>query len=44
MTQTTTKLHCLRCGHTWPTRLTQTKPRSCPACRSYRWDTPKPVR
>lgn len=30
-------LNCLRCGHTWYGR----DPVACPACKSYRWKTPK---
>lgn len=33
-----TKCKCLRCSHVWLSRVD--KPKSCPACRSYRWDIP----
>lgn len=30
-------LTCLRCAHTWiPSK---SRPRACPACKSYSWDT-----
>lgn len=31
------KCTCKKCGYTWESR-TDTKPKSCPACKSYRWD------
>jgi predicted Zn-ribbon and HTH transcriptional regulator len=32
--------HCVRCGYIW--RPIVLEPRSCPKCRSYKWQTPKP--
>lgn len=32
---------CRRCGHQWTQRYINAKPKCCPACKSYRWDTPK---
>jgi len=34
-----TRLTCKRCGHTWTPRIADV--RICPACKSYKWDTPK---
>ena len=31
---------CKRCGYAWMARG-QNKPKSCPACKQYRWDTPR---
>lgn len=32
-------LRCLRCGYEWCSR--KKKPKSCPACKAYQWDTKK---
>lgn len=32
-------LKCLRCGHEWEPR-TSDRPRTCPCCKSYRYDEP----
>ena len=37
-----TMLRCLRCGHQWQPRTPN--PESCPKCKSYEWDSPKPVK
>ena len=29
---------CLRCGHTWASRLLKGEPKACPGCKSYSWD------
>ena len=34
------ELECLRCGHKWRPRG-ESKPKSCPNCKQYSWDTPK---
>ena len=34
-----TKLVCLKCGHTWLSRVDH--PASCPRCKSYTWDQPR---
>jgi uncharacterized OB-fold protein len=31
------RLKCLRCGHEWIPTLP--RPRACPACKNYKWDT-----
>lgn len=31
------KCVCKKCGYDWQT-LRETKPKSCPKCKSYRWD------
>lgn len=31
---------CKHCGHVWTPRTKDT-PKSCPACKSYRWDREK---
>lgn len=33
------KFKCFRCGHQWESRVE--KPSACPACKSYKWQTPK---
>lgn len=34
------KCICVRCGHGWESRIAE-KPRACPSCKSYKWETPK---
>jgi len=34
------KNKCLRCGHEWISRI-ETRAKSCPACKSFRWSIPK---
>jgi rubrerythrin len=34
---------CKKCGHKWISRI-QTKPKACPSCKAYRWDTEKKVK
>jgi hypothetical protein len=35
---------CDQCGNEWvPTRKATQEPRSCPSCKSQRWDQPKEV-
>jgi len=31
---------CLRCGYEWLTEIMKGEPKSCPACKSYRWNKP----
>ena len=47
MTVTTDKTcECMKCGYIWTPRVGRldvngkagNKPKSCPACKSYRWD------
>lgn len=33
-------LTCLRCGHGWFSAMK--RPTTCPRCKSYKWDEPKP--
>lgn len=35
------RLECLRCGHTWISRIIQ-RPVRCPVCQSSKWDKPRP--
>jgi predicted Zn-ribbon and HTH transcriptional regulator len=36
-------LTCRRCGHQWQNREDR-KPKSCPNCKTYRYDEPKQQR
>ena len=36
-----TRYQCQRCGHQWEPR--RRAPLSCPRCRSYRWQQPRPA-
>jgi hypothetical protein len=33
---------CKRCAYRW--RKNTAKPKRCPSCLSYRWETPRPLR
>lgn len=33
-----TECTCTHCGYVWHSRVK--RPKSCPKCRSYRWDEP----
>jgi len=37
-------LTCLRCGYEWQPRLTKSKPRQCPFCKSMKWDVKRTER